>query len=37
VRLSAAEYDVLDLDRIELRRLAQYILDAVRCQIVGAR
>jgi hypothetical protein len=35
--LTAAEYDVLDLGRIELRRFAQHILDAVRCQVVGAR
>ena len=35
--LTAAEYDVLDLGGIELRRLAQNILDAVRRQVVGTR
>ncbi len=37
VRLAAAENDVFDLLRIELRRFAQHILDAMRGQLVRPR
>jgi hypothetical protein len=35
--LSAPEDDIFDFARIELRCLAQYIPDAVRCQFLWTR
>ena len=35
-RLGAAEDDVADLGRVDLRHLAEHVADAVRGQIVGA-
>jgi len=37
VRLGAAEHDVFDLGRIELRSFSQNVLNAVRGQVIGTR